>query len=173
MMYFCWGRGNYGGEKKFILFTACTQFPSHNAAAWKLASLLSLSLPLPTMRNCFVSLAVISSLSGTTAWTAGSRRSSSAAAGMPPSFILAIRGGANEYETKFESVKCSVLEKASKKVSVLMSNVCGLYFICLVIIFIKWVYVYSIADVVHMMCTFNDSRYLYVTKPNHPSKYYT
>lgn len=71
-----------------------------------------------TMRNCFVSLAAISSLSGTAAWTAGSRRSSSAAAGMPPSFILAIRGGANEYETKFESVKCSVLEKASKKVSV-------------------------------------------------------
>ena len=70
-----------------------------------------------TMRNCFVSLEVISSLSGTAAWTAGSRRSS-AAAGMPPSFILAIRGGANEYETKFESVKCSVLEKASKKVSV-------------------------------------------------------
>lgn len=41
-----------------------------------------------------------------------------------------------------------------------------------VIIFIKWVYIYSIADVVHIMCTFNDSRYLYVTKPNHPSKYY-
>lgn len=76
------------------------------------------------MRNCFVSLAAISSLSGTAAWTAGSRRSSSAAAGMPPSFILAIRGGANEYETKFESVKCSVLEKASKKVSVLMCMDC-------------------------------------------------
>lgn len=40
-----------------------------------------------------------------------------------------------------------------------------------VIIFIKWVYIYSIADVVHMMCTFNDSRYVNVTKPNHPSKY--
>jgi hypothetical protein len=34
-----------------------------------------------------------------------------------PSFVLAVRGGANEYETKFESVKSDVLEKAFRKVS--------------------------------------------------------
>lgn len=30
---------------------------------------------------------------------------------------LSVRGGANEYETKFESVKSDVLEKAFKRVS--------------------------------------------------------
>lgn len=34
----------------------------------------------------------------------------------PPSFIQQIRGGANEYETKFESAKSDVLEKAFRKV---------------------------------------------------------
>jgi hypothetical protein len=40
----------------------------------------------------------------------------------PPSFLLSIRGGANEYETKFENVKASVIEKASSKVSVPCRN---------------------------------------------------
>lgn len=66
------------------------------------------------MRNCILSLAAISGISGTAAWTGKSR--SSAVVGNPPSFVLAIRGGANEYETKFESAKCSVIEKASRKI---------------------------------------------------------
>mmetsp|Transcript_18870 Transcript_18870/g.33921 ORF Transcript_18870/g.33921 Transcript_18870/m.33921 type:complete len:308 (+) Transcript_18870:74-997(+) len=65
------------------------------------------------MRNCIISLAAISSLSGAAAWTG---RSHGAVASPPPSFVLSIRGGANEYETKFEGVKCSVIEKASKKI---------------------------------------------------------
>mmetsp|Transcript_29449 Transcript_29449/g.53420 ORF Transcript_29449/g.53420 Transcript_29449/m.53420 type:complete len:307 (+) Transcript_29449:34-954(+) len=64
------------------------------------------------MRNCIISLAAISSLSGATAWSSRSR----GAVVNPPSFVLSIRGGANEYETKFESVKCSVVEKASRKI---------------------------------------------------------
>lgn len=34
----------------------------------------------------------------------------------PPSFVLAVRGGANEFETKFESIKSDVLEKAFRKI---------------------------------------------------------
>ena len=69
------------------------------------------------MRNCIISLAAISSLSGATAWSSRSR----GAVVNPPSFVLSIRGGANEYETKFEGVKCSVVEKASVKVRVMTS----------------------------------------------------
>lgn len=64
------------------------------------------------MKNCIFSLAALSGIGGTAAW---SHRSSSVATA-PPSFVLAIRGGANEYETKFEGVKCSATEKASRKV---------------------------------------------------------
>jgi hypothetical protein len=60
------------------------------------------------MRTCLLSLALI----GTTTASWSSRSS----VVNPPSFVLSIRGGANEYETKFEGVKCSVIEKASKKV---------------------------------------------------------
>lgn len=65
------------------------------------------------MRNCIVALSAVSSLCGAAAWTS---RSSATSANPPPSFILSIRGGANEYEAKFEGVKCSVIEKASKKI---------------------------------------------------------
>ena len=65
------------------------------------------------MRNYIISLASISSLGGATAW---SSRSRGVVASPPPLFVLSIRGGATEYETKFEGVKCSVIEKASKKV---------------------------------------------------------
>lgn len=64
------------------------------------------------MRNCFLSLAAISGIGGATAWTGRSR----GVVASPPSLILSIRGGANEYEAKFESVKCSVIEKASRKI---------------------------------------------------------
>mmetsp|Transcript_16208 Transcript_16208/g.35029 ORF Transcript_16208/g.35029 Transcript_16208/m.35029 type:complete len:307 (-) Transcript_16208:145-1065(-) len=64
------------------------------------------------MRNCIFSLAAISSIGGTAAWSS----QSSSVVNPPPSFVLAIRGGANEYETKFESAKCTVLEKASRKI---------------------------------------------------------
>lgn len=64
------------------------------------------------MRNCIFSLAAISSIGSTAAW---SSRSSSVV-NPPPSFVLAIRGGANEFETKYESAKCGVLEKASRKI---------------------------------------------------------
>eukprot|EP00970_Alexandrium_tamarense_P008217 scaffold1562_cov264-Alexandrium_tamarense.AAC.5 len=60
------------------------------------------------MRTCLLSLALI----GTTTASWSSRSS----VVNPPSFVLSIRGGANEYETKFEGVKCSVIEKASKKI---------------------------------------------------------
>jgi hypothetical protein len=35
----------------------------------------------------------------------------------PPSLVLSIRGGANEYEAKFEGIKASVIDKAASKVS--------------------------------------------------------
>jgi len=63
------------------------------------------------MRNCIFSLAAISSVGSAAAWS--SRRTVVSA---PPSFVMAIRGGANEYEAKFESVKSSVIEKASRKI---------------------------------------------------------
>mmetsp|Transcript_8796 Transcript_8796/g.17703 ORF Transcript_8796/g.17703 Transcript_8796/m.17703 type:complete len:307 (-) Transcript_8796:228-1148(-) len=64
------------------------------------------------MRTCLFALAIIASLSSsaTASW---SSRSSVVS---PPSFVIAIRGGANEYETKFETVKSGVIEKASKKI---------------------------------------------------------
>lgn len=64
------------------------------------------------MRKCTVALS-ISSLCGAAAWTS---RSSAVIANPPPSFILSIRGGANEHEAKFEGVKSSVIEKASKQI---------------------------------------------------------
>ena len=76
------------------------------------------------MRNCIVpSLAVLSGIGSVAAVWSGRRGSSSRNAvgvgsvvGAKPSFVLAIRGGANEYETKFESAKSSVIEKAMIKV---------------------------------------------------------
>ena len=88
---------------------------------------LPLSIPSLniTMRNCIFSLATISTLSGSaSAWTnrrgGGINRVSSVINSNTPSssFILSIRGGANEYETKYESAKCSAIEKASRKVSI-------------------------------------------------------
>mmetsp|Transcript_18552 Transcript_18552/g.39845 ORF Transcript_18552/g.39845 Transcript_18552/m.39845 type:complete len:310 (+) Transcript_18552:93-1022(+) len=67
------------------------------------------------MRNCIISLTAISGLSGAAAWS-GQRGSRRGAVAVPPSFVLSIRGGADEYETKFEGVKCSVIEKASRKI---------------------------------------------------------
>jgi hypothetical protein len=58
-----------------------------------------------------VALLLTSISTATASWSA---RSGSAV--KPPSFVLAVRGGANEYETKFESVKSDVLEKAFRKV---------------------------------------------------------
>jgi len=76
------------------------------------------------MRNCIVpSLAVLSGIGSVAAVWSGRRGSSSRNAvgvgsvvGAKPSFVLAIRGGANEYETKFESAKSSVIEKAMIKI---------------------------------------------------------
>ena len=78
------------------------------------------------MRNCIVpSLAVLSGIGSVAAVWSGRRGSSSSSrnavgvgsvVGAKPSFVLAIRGGANEYETKFESAKSSVIEKAMIKV---------------------------------------------------------
>lgn len=65
------------------------------------------------MRNCIVALSAISSLGGAAAW---SSRGSSNVVSPPPSFVLSLRGGANEYDAKFEGVKSSVIEKASKKI---------------------------------------------------------
>ena len=77
------------------------------------------------MRNCIFSLATISTLSGSaSAWTnrrgGGINRVSGVVNNNIPSssVILSIRGGANEYETKYESAKCSAIDKASKKVSI-------------------------------------------------------
>jgi len=77
------------------------------------------------MRNCIFSLATISTLSGSaSAWTnrrgGGINRVNGGVINnnTPSSFILSIRGGANEYETKYESAKCSAIEKASRKVSI-------------------------------------------------------
>ena len=66
------------------------------------------------MKTSILSLAaVIASLNGTTAWVPKS--SSTNVVGR--SLLSSIpRGGANEYETTFESVKCSVIEKANRKV---------------------------------------------------------
>jgi len=65
-----------------------------------------------TTRNCIVVLS-ISSFCGVAAWTS---RSSATIGSPPPSFILSVRGGANEHEANFEGVKCSVIEKASKQI---------------------------------------------------------
>ena len=64
------------------------------------------------MRACLFAIAAISSMGASTAFYS-SRNSARA----PPSFLLSIRGGANEYEAKFEGVKASVTEKAATKVS--------------------------------------------------------
>ena len=67
------------------------------------------------MKTSILSLAaVIASLNGTTAWVP---KKSSSTNVVGHSLLSSIpRGGANEYETKFESVKCSVIEKANRKV---------------------------------------------------------
>ena len=74
------------------------------------------------MKTSILSLAaVIASLNGTTAWVPKS--SSTNVVGR--SLLSSIpRGGANEYETTFESVKCSVIEKANRKVSVVVYWYC-------------------------------------------------
>ena len=63
------------------------------------------------MRACLFAIAAISSMGAASAFHS-SRNSVSA----PPSFLLSIRGGANEYEAKFEGIKASVMEKAANKV---------------------------------------------------------
>lgn len=76
------------------------------------------------MKNCIIpSLAVLSGIGNTAEAWAGRRGSISSRSvgvegivGVKPSFVLTIRGGANEYETKFESAKSSVFEKAMIKV---------------------------------------------------------
>ncbi|KAL7428917.1 hypothetical protein ACHAXH_001460 [Discostella pseudostelligera] len=75
------------------------------------------------MRNCIVpSLAVLSGIGNAAAAWSGRRGSGTSravgvggVATIKPSFVVAIRGGANEYETKFESAKSSVIEKAMIK----------------------------------------------------------
>ena len=74
------------------------------------------------MKNCIFSLAAISSIGGAAAWS--SRRT---VVNAPPSFVMAIRGGANEYETKYEGVKSSVIEKASRKVSYYQAEAWDVY----------------------------------------------
>lgn len=61
------------------------------------------------MRSCIFSLITIISVRGTAAVLSRIRGV------VPPawSFVLSIRGGANGHETKFESIKCSVIETAS------------------------------------------------------------
>jgi hypothetical protein len=76
------------------------------------------------MKNCIIpSLAILSGIGNTAEAWAGRRGSISSRSvgvegivGGKPSFVLTIRGGANEYETKFESAKSSVFEKAMIKV---------------------------------------------------------
>jgi hypothetical protein len=63
------------------------------------------------MRACLFAIAAISSMGASSAFYS-SRNSASA----PPSFLLSIRGGANEYEARFEGVKASIVEKAANKV---------------------------------------------------------
>lgn len=63
------------------------------------------------MRACLFAIAAISSMGASSAFH--SNRNSASA---PPSFLLSIRGGANEYEAKFEGIKASVVEKAANKV---------------------------------------------------------
>ena len=64
------------------------------------------------MKACLVAIAAISCMGTSSAFTR-SRNTVSA----PPSLVLSIRGGANEYEAKFEGIKASVIDKASTKVS--------------------------------------------------------
>ena len=64
------------------------------------------------MKACLVAIAAISCMGTSSAFTR-SRNTVSA----PPSLVLSIRGGANEYEAKFEGIKASVIDKASSKVS--------------------------------------------------------
>ncbi|KAL7517293.1 hypothetical protein ACHAWX_002224 [Stephanocyclus meneghinianus] len=67
------------------------------------------------MRTCYLTLAFAWSLAAPTS-ASWSGRGASPALTRTPSFVLSVRGGANEYEAKFESIKSSVLEKASKKI---------------------------------------------------------
>lgn len=67
------------------------------------------------MRTCYLTLAFAWSLAAPTS-ASWSGRGASPALMRTPSFVLSVRGGANEYEAKFESIKSSVLEKAYKKV---------------------------------------------------------
>ena len=71
------------------------------------------------MKACLVAIAAISCMGTSSAFTR-SRSTVSA----PPSLVLSIRGGANEYEAKFEGIKASVIDKASSKVS--LSFFCSL-----------------------------------------------
>ena len=64
------------------------------------------------MKSCLVAIAAISCMGTSSAFTR-SRNTVSA----PPSLVLSIRGGANEYEAKFEGIKASVIDKAANKVS--------------------------------------------------------
>jgi hypothetical protein len=64
------------------------------------------------MKACLVAIAAISCMGTSSAFTR-SRNTASA----PPSLVLSIRGGANEYEAKFEGIKASIIDKASSKVS--------------------------------------------------------
>lgn len=75
------------------------------------------------MKNYIIpSLAVLSGIGNAAAAWAGRRGSSSRSVGVggivgvKPSSVLAIRGGANEYETKFESAKSAIIEKVMIKV---------------------------------------------------------
>lgn len=63
------------------------------------------------MKACLVAIAAISCM-GTSSAFARSRNTVSA----PPSLVLSIRGGANEYEAKFEGIKASVIDKAASKI---------------------------------------------------------
>ena len=73
------------------------------------------------MRNCILSsLAFLSGIGDVAAAWSG-MSSGNRAVVVNPSFVLAIRGGANEYETKFENSKCSAIEKALLKVLEILS----------------------------------------------------
>ena len=62
----------------------------------------------------FAALSTVSTVSGGS-WTGNTGHRSAIIS--TPSFVTSIRGGANEYETKFEGVKSAALEKAAKKVN--------------------------------------------------------
>ena len=77
-------------------------------------------MPHPTLRfamkNRLISFAALSTASAVSggSWTGNAGHRSAVVS--TPSFVTSIRGGANEYETKYEGVKSGVLEKAAKKV---------------------------------------------------------